>query len=118
MDNSDIGFIGAVLGIAFGIIGALFGAYVSTKNYIKGVLECPNIKISDKLDRISGYMKTMFCSFVVMVVFIVLSGFLVKYVNSESHSLLYVGLLMTLAFSFQTLYLAIWRKHIKYSQLY
>ena len=60
-------------------------------------------------------MKTMFCSFVAMVVFIVLSGFHIKYVNSESHSVLYIGLLMTLVFSSQALYLAIWRKHINRS---
>ena len=31
IDNSDIGLSVAVLGTAFGIIGALFGAYVPTK---------------------------------------------------------------------------------------
>ena len=73
------------------------------------MLECPKIDIPDKLNRINGYMKTLFCSFVAMVVFLVLLGFLIKYVNSESYNDLYAGLLLALAFS----YFAIWRKYTR-----
>lgn len=40
IDNSDIGFIVAVLGTAFGIIGALFGHMYPLKLY-KGCIRMP-----------------------------------------------------------------------------
>ena len=113
MDNADIGFIGGVLGTALGVIGALLGMFLSSKKAIKNILECHDLGNSEKLNKVNEYINAIFYSLIALVVFLVLIGFLIKYVNVVNSVGLYVTLLLTLIFSFQTLYFYIIRKHIK-----
>lgn len=96
MTSADIGFIGAVFGVAIGCFGFIFGTWRSGKKYVFN----KTLSDSEKLVRAKIFFDVAEKQIICLTLFGALLAFLIYFLPAKENPKLYSVLLVVLIFTF------------------